>query len=369
MDARERFVTEPVSSPSPTSIVPNIETVVLSHEDDSRNERDQSSFFHSVEEGNVNLLQILLKNRSVDINGYNDQGMTALHISIYKYETTQQLEIVETLLKHGADPCEKAATPPQASKISIIRPDSSRPDVLLETKRINLDQKTPLLMALELKSALYLRGWEYRHWDAMLKLLSEATLKQLSEKGVYQKDFVNQFPDVIKQGWNTVFQTGNHDLVQVCAEGAEMPALKLLLSESSKKLKINLESMALSHSNSLELKDISFNIAKAMVKFIYTGAVDEEIMEHRGIDLFLAAHKYGVDSLKALCEAEIKPTQENWIKLLTAAIESNSDILVFKCARSIDNVMEKRQEEKHVFRKSFSGGDHDAPNQLFHAQG
>lgn len=356
-----------VDSVAGTSLASNLETVVLSHDDESKASRNQSSFFRGIEEGNLQLLHILLKAHTVDINAYNDQGMTAVHLSIYKYETRRKPDVLELLLEYGANPCLKAATPPQASKLSIIRHDSKgSSDTLLETKKISLDQKTPLLLALELKSALYLRGWEYRHWDPVLKLLAEATLRHLSKKGVHEKTPVHDIPDFVKQGWKSVFQSGNHNLVEVCAEGKDISALELLLSGASKKLKLNLERVAACHSNKLELKDTSFSIAKAMVKFIYTGSVDPEFMEHRGIDLFQAAHKYGVDALKALCEVQIKPTQENWIKLLAAASESDSDLLILKCARSIEDVMVKRQEGAHILRKSFSEYGHAGPNQLFH---
>ena len=52
------------------------------------------------------------------------------------------------------------------------------------------------------------------------------------------------------------------------------------------KLKLNLEALAIRNSNVLELKDVSFSIAKEMVKFIYP-----DFFEHRGIDLLQAAHK------------------------------------------------------------------------------
>ena len=57
------------------------------------------------------------------------------------------------------------------------------------------------------------------------------------------------------------------------------------------KLKLNLEALAIRNSNVLELKDVSFSIAKEMVKFIYTGSVTPDFFEHRGIDLLQAAHK------------------------------------------------------------------------------
>ena len=89
------------------------------------------------------------------------QGVTALHLAVYKYEEVRSLEVVNFLLAHGADISLKAAVPPSAHKISIIRHgknDPFFPDFPMETKKISLDQKTPLLVALELKSTLYLRG-------------------------------------------------------------------------------------------------------------------------------------------------------------------------------------------------------------------
>ena len=89
----------------------------------------------------------------------NFQGMTAVHLAVYKFETRRNLDILETLLEHGANPCLKAASPPKANKLSIVRHDSKgHSDGSAETKKISLDQKTPLLLALELKSVLYLRG-------------------------------------------------------------------------------------------------------------------------------------------------------------------------------------------------------------------
>ena len=93
--------------------------------------------------------------------------MTALHLSVYKFESRRKLDVIECLLDQGgADPCFKAALMPSqgtSTKLSIVRrydsksySDAASPS--LETKKISLDQKTPLLLALELKSVLYLRG-------------------------------------------------------------------------------------------------------------------------------------------------------------------------------------------------------------------
>ncbi len=91
------------------------------------------------------------------------QGVTALHLAVYKYENSRSLEITKILLENGANVSIKAAVPPSAHKISIVRKDKKTPhgEILLETRKITLGQKTALLLALELKSSLYLRGiWQ-----------------------------------------------------------------------------------------------------------------------------------------------------------------------------------------------------------------
>ncbi|CAM6074310.1 unnamed protein product [Sphagnum tenellum] len=325
---------------------------------------NQATFFRCVEEDNANTLQVILKNRKIDVNAYNDEGVTALHWAVYKYENSRSLEITRILLDNGADVCLKAAVPPSAQKISIAHKDkrSSHGETLLETRRINLGQKTPLLIALELKSSLYLRGWEYRHWDGMLKLLAGATIDHYHGKN--EPASPRPMATTIQQNWAKVFESGKHELVEVWAEGKNITVLKLLLSEASKVLKLNLEIAATSYSNRLDLNEASFNVVKAMVAFLYTGEVDHHFMEQRGLDLLLAAHKYGITSLVFICEDLIQATQDNWIKLLSVALECNSDKLALKCANSIKGVMDKRHESSHVLRTGFSDVQ-SSPNQLF----
>ncbi|CAM6048887.1 unnamed protein product [Sphagnum compactum] len=325
---------------------------------------NQATFFHCVENSNVNTLQVILKHRKIDVNAYNDEGVTALHLAVYKYENSRSLEITRILLDYGADVCIKAAVPPSAQKISIIRKDKKSPhgEILLETKRISLGQKTPLLIALELKSSLYLRGWEYRHWDDMLKLLAGATIGHYGEV----KESISASPlAIVQHNWAKVFESGKHELVEVWAEGKSIEVLKLLLSGASKVLSLNLEAAALSYSSRLDLNEASFNVVNAMVAFLYTGEVDHHFMEQRGLDLLLAAHRYGITSLVSLCEHSIHATQDNWIKLLSVALECNSDSLALKCAKSIKAVMDKRHESSHVLKKSFSDAQSNSDQQLF----
>jgi hypothetical protein len=62
---------------------------------------------------------------------------------------------------------------------------------------------------------------------------------------------------------------------------------------------LNLESAAASYSTRLDLNEASFNVVKAMLAFLYTGEVDHQFMEQRGLDLLLAAHKVRIYHLYA----------------------------------------------------------------------
>jgi hypothetical protein len=74
-------------------------------------------------------------------------------------------------------------------------------------------------------------GWEYRHWDDMLKLLAGATIGHYGEV----KESTSASPlAIVQHNWAKVFESGKHELVEVWAEGKSIEALKLLLSGASK---------------------------------------------------------------------------------------------------------------------------------------
>eukprot|EP00246_Nothoceros_aenigmaticus_P011391 TRINITY_DN3078_c0_g1_i1.p1 TRINITY_DN3078_c0_g1~~TRINITY_DN3078_c0_g1_i1.p1 ORF type:complete len:357 (-),score=53.08 TRINITY_DN3078_c0_g1_i1:1047-2084(-) len=323
---------------------------------------DQATLFRCIDSGNVGGLRSLLSNRKVDVNGYNAEGLTALHLAVCKYDSGRNLQIAETLLQQGANVCIKAAPPPFAQKVTLSRLDSKNPNptAVHETQKVVLGHKTALLLALDLKSALYLKGWDYRHWDPMLRLLAESTVGFYAHEGFVEPPVLSlSSPEMVQHNWVLLSLSGNHELVELRAEGKDIPVLKLLLTGASKVLKLNFE-----QSSRLEIKDTSLSVVKAIVHFLYTGIVSSEFMERRGIDLLAAAHKHGVTSLQKVCESHIQPTQENWIKLLSVATECQSDTLVLKCANSIKNVMESRKESSHILKKSFSS-DISGPHQLF----
>lgn len=90
---------------------------------DSVKSLDQATFLRAVDEGKVETVTAILKNRKVDINGYNDEGVTALLLAVYRFETYRNLDILHLLLSHGAKVGKKAAALPSAHKLSILRHD------------------------------------------------------------------------------------------------------------------------------------------------------------------------------------------------------------------------------------------------------
>lgn len=331
---------------------------------------DQATLFRSIDAGNTNGVKAILNTRSVDVNAYNDEGVTALFLAVYYFERHRDVAMIELLLAHGARATTKAATPPSVHKISVQRHDAHRPDVLLETRKLSLDHKIPLLVALELKSALYVRGWEYRHWDPVLEALSAATVAELegevAERGPPRSHAYSTA--LLQKAWGAVWASGGHDVVEVSAEGTYMQVLKQLLVHGSKTLRFNIEPATALMAERLELKEASAPVARAMMGFLYTGLVDPPFMETRGVDLYNAASKYGVEALQHLCEKEIVINPENWIKVLTAAVNSDSDVLSLSVAKSVHGAMHKRAEmHAPAPSQSFSHDIHPdgGPEQLF----
>eukprot|EP00850_Spirogloea_muscicola_P013532 SM000092S24500 [mRNA] locus=s92:351482:353338:+ [translate_table: standard] len=332
---------------------------------------NQATFFRLVADGNLRTLGTLLRQHpDVDLDAYNDEGITALHLAVYGYENERDVGVLRLLLEHGADAGLPAATPPSAHKISIVRHDRRHPhgEALVETRKISVLHKTPLLLALELKSSLYLRGWEYRHWDAVLELLAAAGAAQLEKKGVTEVPLdAAAVLSEVQRGWAAIYRARDHELVEVWAEGSWVPALKLLLYESSKLFKANIEPMTALSAARLHIKDASFPIVQMLIQFIYTGHLDTDYLERRGLDLLRLAHKYSVTSLVKLCEQHITIEPENWIKVLHVAIECKSELLGLKCYRSIRDEMARRVEKALVHTMSYSDrlAPTGGPQQLF----
>lgn len=335
---------------------------------------DQSTFFRSVEAGNVEAVAALLKHRKVDVNEFNVQGMTATFMAVYNFEHSRSTEMARLLIDHGAKCTVKAASSPSCVRWCYQKHEHCSISTLLgsphkngETKKVAVANKTPLLLALELKSSLYLKGWEYRHWDEMLDLLAETTVSELSQHLCnHVQEGCNHHLPSVADGWAAVFASGKHETVEVWAEGQHVVALKLLLEKGSRRLKFDVERSTSLSLGRIDIHEASFTIARAVVGFLYTGGIDSKMMAHRGVDLLVAAHKLEVLSLKRLCEEQLVPTQDNWIQQLTAALECHSDPLSLKVAQSAHQVMRLRLEARRCVRSPVAATIHPegGPEQL-----
>lgn len=89
-----------------------------------------------------------------------------------------------------------------------------------------------LYLVFDSGALLLIAGWEYRHWDDMLRVLADATIKHLSSK---QELRSTRSPiPVIQKNWAAVFESGKHETIEVWSEGKHLTVLKLLLTGASK---------------------------------------------------------------------------------------------------------------------------------------
>lgn len=84
-------------------------------------------------------------------------------------------------------------------------------------------------------SATIAIGWEYRHWDAMISVLAEATIHFYAAKDVKSPiHHPTAVSIIIQHNWDAVFKSGKHEVVELVAEGKDIVALKLLVTGASK---------------------------------------------------------------------------------------------------------------------------------------
>lgn len=89
-----------------------------------------------------------------------------------------------------------------------------------------------LYLVFDSGAPLLIAGWEYRHWDDMLRVLADATIKHLSSKQELRS--ARSPISVIQKNWAAVFESGKHETIEVWSEGKHLNVLKLLLTGASK---------------------------------------------------------------------------------------------------------------------------------------
>ncbi|KAL7303364.1 hypothetical protein TKK_0004551 [Trichogramma kaykai] len=101
------------------------------------------------------------------------------------------------------------------------------------------------------------------------------------------------------------------------ASKQEIPAHKVVLAAASPVFKGLIENNSI---QSIDMKDVDYEVAVEMLRYIYTGRLEEHEISST-IDLLVAADKYLIEELKVECE-----------KILSAKIASENAVNILKVA-------------------------------------
>jgi speckle-type POZ protein len=123
---------------------------------------------------------------------------------------------------------------------------------------------------------------------------------------------------------NGIYQARSFTDLEIIVQGRTLKAHKALVAGSSFIFNFRLLSL---EENVLELKDLEFEVAEEMIKFIYDGKVGE--MEKYAKPLLEAADKFKMDRLKVYCEKFLYENLsiENAIETLKFSAKCNAEEL------------------------------------------
>jgi len=137
------------------------------------------------------------------------------------------------------------------------------------------------------------------------------------------------------------------DVILVSREGTEVPCHKLILS-----LRSNVFNAMFVHENDsshqrIYIDDFDAETIKKMIKFIYSGMLDDSKLDV-DMDLLAIADKYGLKTLKDLCERKLSNELEfgNVLDAWMAAKMVNAKILLNSCEIFINDNYEKVSSSK-----------------------
>lgn len=97
--------------------------------------------------------------------------------------------------------------------------------------------------------------------------------------------------------------------------------------------------------NTVEIKDIKYEVLQDLFQYIYTGKVNN--LKDKAHDLLTAAEKYCIDDLKLLCEEEMlnNLTKNNAVNYLLSAIMNNAEKLKANIIKWISSHLESLIED------------------------
>lgn len=135
--------------------------------------------------------------------------------------------------------------------------------------------------------------------------------------------------------------------VTFCFEERKIAALKAILSARAPYFANMFASgMAEVSSNEVRVKDVESGVFEGILDYLYSGAAPENMPEI-GLELLVAADKYGLDELKNLCEANVgdRLTAANVVDVVIVADKVNCASLYDKAVVVLRNSFDSLEEE------------------------
>ena len=138
-------------------------------------------------------------------------------------------------------------------------------------------------------------------------------------------------------------------------QGVEVPCHKQVLAAASPVFEAMVQNQDLEAIESKANIELTEEIGRAFVKYIYTGKLEEDILKEEALAFFELGNKYDVQELKDLAEAEllVQLNKNNMVKFLSIGDTFNAT-KIFEAAMKMTkaNMTLLRSQVCNVFQKS-----------------
>lgn len=161
------------------------------------------------------------------------------------------------------------------------------------------------------------------------RILCKIRIKELSEN----KELVSQSAEnVLKykdiDRFELLLKNNEYSDVTIVAEGKSLHLHKCMLTTFSDVFEAMFRNdMKEKNQNIVKIEDVKYEVLQELFRFIYTGEVKK--LDKMVMELFIAAEKYHIEHLKALCEETMVDnlTKDNAIDYLNFAITNDAQHL------------------------------------------
>merc|ERR1719186_852329 len=136
------------------------------------------------------------------------------------------------------------------------------------------------------------------------------------------KDHENNFGKLLESGEMSDFRI-------ICGQETFQCHKNILFAQSNVLRTMFNNQMRETREDSMTITDLEPSIVKQLIKFIYTGSIDEEEAKGNAIKLLEVSDRYELKGLTKLCENEVIPTidNNNVLEMITKADLYHADKL------------------------------------------